>query len=137
MCGLDRKEYGDEMEESEEWIVKIDRGGLVHVTNSMFQTVISAEYVIRQHLSATDGSFDKDVLLIDIVNDSDVLFHWCLATSDVDESDIDKAATLYEIASKYITIRGFSFTKSIMEKYHQDTKKSTKKSKPLRVTVAK
>ena len=36
------------------------------------------------------------------------------------------------IVDLYFTIRGFSFTKSFMERYKQECKKSTQKSKALR-----
>ena len=36
------------------------------------------------------------------------------------------------VIKKYITVRGFSFTRSVLETFKQETKKSTSKSKPLR-----
>ena len=36
--------------ESSEWILNIDRGGLVHVTDDCFQLFLSLECAIRRHL---------------------------------------------------------------------------------------
>ena len=46
-----------------------------------------------------------------------------------------KGVILSLIVAKYVTIRGFSFTKSVMETYKQVSKKNTSKSKPLRKSI--
>ena len=70
-----------------------------------------------------------------VLQDDDVLFNWCLAVGlalgcDYDESISDSC--LKQIVRKWITIRGHSFSKSMMEMYKQRSKKGTEKSKPLR-----
>ena len=46
-----------------------------------------------------------------------------------------KGVILSLIVAKYVTIREFSFTKSVMETYKQVSKKNTSKSKPLRKSI--
>ena len=59
-----------------------------------------------------------------LYTDDDVLFNWTMTGSD-DEN------LLQQIIKLWVTIRGFSFAKSIMEKYKQESKKFTEKSKGL------
>lgn len=115
--------------DSEDWVLALDRGGLIHITESFCQLLCSMEYTIRQH-----SEFDKDAILDDILNNSDVLFNWCLA-SPMDENN-EHTQSLIDITEKWITIRGFSFTKSVLEKFKQENKKTTAKSKPLRRKVS-
>ena len=73
--------------------------------------------------------------LIDLVlNDDDVLFHRCL----VGQVEGDKAADtcLKMIFKMWITIRGFSCTKNIIEMYKQETKKETEIAKSLCSTLS-
>lgn len=65
-----------------------------------------------------------------ILNDEDVLFHWCIAGQDEHNEAANKC--LERIVDKWITIRGHSFASSMMEMYKQQEKKGTGKSKSLR-----
>lgn len=124
------------MAEREEWLYTVDRGGLTYITESFSDTLASIEQVIRKELACAGGSsFDKDKLYQALVDDSDILFNWCLASTDVEDAD-EKTALFDLIAKKYITIRGFSFSKSILEKFKQEEHKGTQKSKPLRSKIA-
>ena len=92
---------------------------------------------IRRQLktSNTDSMNDgfrqrlKDMM----VSDDDVLFYWILAGKIEGDETADKCLAL--MRDKWITIRGFSFAKSIMELYKQESKKGTAKSKSLRSTL--
>jgi hypothetical protein len=68
-----------------------------------------------------------------IMDASEVQFHWSLASSQMDEEA--RELILEQIVRKWITIRGFSFTKSVLEQYKRETKRSTEKAKPLRSTL--
>ena len=57
-------------------------------------------------------------------NDDDVQFYWCLLSGNMDQECSEKLLEL--LINKYITIRGFSFAKSLMEIY-KDTKKEPKR----------
>jgi len=70
--------------------------------------------------------------LTNLVNcDNDILFNWTMITGDETENQ----DVLSEIIKLWVTIRGFSFAKSIAEKYCKDTKKRTAKSKGLRTKL--
>ena len=66
--------------------------------------------------------------------DDDVQFYWCLLSGNMDQESADKLLEM--LINKWITIRGFSFAKSIMEMYKNETKKGTQKAKALRRKVA-
>ena len=69
-----------------------------------------------------------------IIADEDVAFHWCMLTAGVEEAK--GVVLLGMITDLYITIRGFSFSKSLMEMYKQDVKKCTRKYRSLRQKLA-
>lgn len=124
--------------ESEEWICSIDRGGLIRITDEMYQVLIAIEYVTRSfyETSSADKLMDsshQEEIIESIMDESDVQFHWSLASSQMDEEYKD--VILEQVIMKWITIRGFSFAKSILEQYKREAKKSTQKSKPLRSTL--
>ena len=63
-----------------------------------------------------------------IITDEDIAFHWSILTIEVEKEE--GAVLLGMMMNLFITIRFFS--KSLMEMYKQEAKKSTQKSKPLR-----
>ena len=71
--------------QSSDWIYAIDRGGLVHITDSCFQLFLAIETVTRQKMKATnavmDDTFVKRLKNL-ITSDSDVLFSWTMITGD-------------------------------------------------------
>ena len=64
-----------------------------------------------------------------IITDEDIAFHWSILTIEVEK---EGAVLLGMMMNLFITIRGFSFSTSLMEMYKQEAKKSTQKSKSLR-----
>lgn len=65
-----------------------------------------------------------------IITDEDIAFHWSILTIEVEKEE--DAVLLGMMVDLFITIRGFSFSKLLMEMYKQEAKKSTQKSKSLR-----
>ena len=118
---------------SEEWTCIIDRGGLIHITDGFCNTLSAIEYSIRRQAGTSD--FDKDKIQESLQYDSDVLFNWCSAAATVNDEE-EKIFVLNLVIKKYITVRGFSFTRSVLETFKQETKKSTSKSKPLRKKIS-
>ena len=117
------------------WTNAIDRGGLVKITPEAYQLFLAIECCVRRYLtvqkaSRMDESY-KSYLTNMVVNDDDVLFHWCIAGFQKDENE----RCLHHIVNKWITIRGFSFASSLMEMYKQENKKGTGKSKSLRTKL--
>ena len=120
---------------SAEWVNIIDQGGLVHVTDACYQLFLAIEQVTWQELqlskiSSMDENFRKHLDNM-LSNDNDVLFNWTMITG----SETENEEVLHERIKLWITTRGFSFAKSIMEKYRSESKKRTAKSKGLRTRL--
>ena len=64
-----------------------------------------------------------------MIADDDVMFYWCLLSVEIGDAE---GELLKIIVNLFITVRGFSFAKSVMEMYKQENKKCTQKSKSLR-----
>ena len=101
---------GDETTDSrtEDWTNLMDRGGLWHVNDMVYDLFYTLETELRQQLAKTEkietclnGITEKM-----LVNE-DVLFRWWLISVDFD--DAISGRLMKTIINLYITIRGFSF----------------------------
>ena len=123
---------------AQEWTKAINQGGLVHISNEAFHLFQSIELSVRRYLTvkntaSMDNTF-KEHLTKCIVEDEDedVVFYWCL----LGYSDDEYAETcLNMIVNKWVTIRGFSFARSMMEMYKQAARTGTEKAKSLRTKL--
>ena len=125
---MDKDRVGVTESYSSEWIDLINRGGLVHVTEESHQLFISIDYNTRHHMcmeksKSMDDGFQKHLTNM-IATYDDIQFNRVM--TGVDNEDL-----LREIIALWITIRGPSFAKSVMEKYKLADKKSSEKSKGL------
>ena len=78
-----------------------------------------------------DDTFRQQVLT-EIKEDDDVQFQWIMLPCGMDEvSDNVLDCIIY----LYITLRGFSFTSSILEIREEKKKKGTQKAKTLRLST--
>ena len=120
---------------STEWINLIDRGGLVHVNDACYQLFLAIEHATRQELQISKvGSMDDDFrtyLENTLSTDDDILFNWTMITGD----ETEREDVLLALIKLWITTRGFSFAKAVMEKYRNESKKTTTKSKGLRTRL--
>lgn len=127
----------DELNDSEQWIHTINRDGLVTIDDSTYNVFVAMELKIREYFNesklslCSDGL--KDSAYQGIITDEDVLFYWEMLSINWEGSESNQL--LQNIVRHYITVRGFSFTSGIMEKYKQSTKKCTQKTKRLRKTI--
>ena len=63
-------------------------------------------------------------------SDDSVLFDWMMITGDEEHRD-----TLHQMIKLWVTIRGHSVAKSVLEQYKQETKQATKERKGLRTKL--
>ena len=137
LCLMDLCDEDDEVSESADWVHAVNRGGLCLVSETTAMLFHEMELLVRKVFNK-DGKLKDTTNLRDkvkesVLQDESVQFHWCMLTTDIEE---DKAKLLLTmLVDLFITVRGFSFTKSFMEMYKQATKKSTQKSKALRKTL--
>ena len=116
-------------DESEDWINMIDRGGLTHVTNKTYTLIQSMEMALRRCLCIIKVKF-KEKVMENILKDENVLFNWLMISG---EWESEEAETLFKmIIELWVTIRGFSFASSWVEKYKLAHHQSIQKSKGIR-----
>ncbi len=128
---------GDEWNEAqgtEEWTNAIDRGGLWHISDNTYTLFYLMEEEIRQHLQVKSvnalNEGTKKKILDAVLGNEDLLFHWTLVSSTLDDSV--GFTLLQKMVELYLTVREFSFATGCLELYKQHHKKRTQKSKALR-----
>lgn len=134
----DKSSSGEVCETDEEWMKRIDRGGLCCVKETTFQLFCAIEYQIRALLNALKNPQPpaKTEIIKKVINDDDVQFYWLITSADFEIDDQDTHNLLLnKIVELFLTVRGFSLAGVWMEKYKQLSKKSTQRSKSLRREV--
>ncbi len=130
LCILDMLDDGDEEHDSScKWIDMIDRGGLTHVNTVTYHAFLLMEVELRKHLGAEPLPSLKDVAKI-VKDSDDVQFYWSMVAADWEEEEAQGLLEL--VVDLWITIRGFSFASTWMEKFKAEHKKSVQKSKGVR-----
>lgn len=121
---------------AEEWTEKIDRGGLWHVKETTYALFLSLEREMRlclKHLSSKPTETHKSTFIEKICSSDDVLFDWLISSADFEIEDNDAHEELLKkVVELFITVRGFAFASVWVEKYKQENKKATQRSKGLR-----
>ena len=111
----------------------MDRGGLIHVSDSVFNLFVEIEVVLRSQLRASSAAASlglKEKAIAAILTNHSVLEQWSEFSTNWCKEESDKL--LQMIVEHWITVRGFSFTSAFMEAYKQKNKKTVEKSKGLR-----
>ena len=118
------------VDDSRDWIEKINRGGLIEVKNDTFEVFMEMEYCLRSHIKETSIPSFGDGVKKDIISSPDVLFVWSLLSSDWEEETSNELLKM--IASEWVKIRGFHYASGWIEKYKEIQKQNMQKSKGLR-----
>ena len=121
----------------EEWTDVIDRDGLWHIRENTHSFFLCLEEEIRVHLqSLLTESNRKEKIIEELRTNEDVQFYWLIVGADFEEDDqAVHNELLRRILELFVTIRGFSYAGAWLEKYKQDAKKGTQKSKSLRKKI--
>lgn len=124
---------------SSDWLETVDRGGLIHVSQDCFRFFFSMEMEVRKYFQEQGETLygekkGKDLVKEAVCRDVDVLYYWDMCHSEL-EDDAEKCELLQLVVAHYITIRGFSFARSIVEKFKRSNKKTVQKSKGLRKKI--
>ena len=109
----------------------------MHVSSDTFMLFHSLEMELRQHFSKQrtvhmDDGFSTQIKR-SVVEDVDVQFYMGKVAEDLD--DEEKAELLCMIADVYIVVRGFAFSRSLLESYKQIHKKALQKSRGIRKSL--
>lgn len=116
---------------SSSWVKIVDRGGLVHVHESVYSVFLNIELIVRFYLqkekATTLPSNLKDKIMYEIIHDAEIL-----SLIEIELEACDRMLLLEKVTELYITIRGFSFARSCIELHKQSSKKTLQKSRALR-----
>jgi len=118
----------------------VDSGGLFPVNNTAYllfkqlEIEVQKSYNYRQLLSTQIPS--RDEITEKITTSEDVQFYWFLLSSDLEDSEEASKELLCMIIDLWITIRGFFFTKSLLEQYKQLHSLNTSKAKALHKVIS-
>ena len=117
------------VDESEEWVRLLDRGGLNHVTQNMYLLLVEMEYVIRVVLKESLEGYKQRAY--DAIKSSERVHCYWMPISE--EWDCEESEVLFKmIVDFWVTMRGFSFSSDWVELYKIANKKSVQKSKGKR-----
>ena len=113
------------------WTNIMDRGGLTHNNDTMYGLFYQMEIELRTFYNIKKVISDqksKQKIISQISKSDEVLYHWHALTKDSDNLIIiDELHSI--IVTKFVTIRGFYFTASIVEAYKTVCYQSLQKSK--------
>ena len=114
----------------------MDRGGLIHISDTMFSLFSSMEMEIRSHLRADNPSLFtklKQTIVSSVLQNEEVQFHWSILSANWISEEADELLKM--IVEHWTTVRGFSFVASFMENFKRENKTTTQKSKGTRKTL--
>ena len=125
---------GTDVDASADWTKAISRGGIKLVNNKTYHFFHAVEMNVRRHFSKTSAptlsAGSKAELVESITTDEDVLFYWSIISAEWEEKE--EQILLRMLIDLWVTVRGFSFAKSMLEMYKQAQKKTVQKSKGVR-----
>ena len=114
--------------QSQDWIKAIDRGGLMHVNNMMYQLCVALELALRRRLcNGTTPNFEDAPNKL--CQDENVQYYLSMVCQ---LGRGGKKSTLTDDHHLWVTICGFSYAGAWMEKYKASQHKSVQKSKGIR-----
>ena len=121
--------------DGEDWLNMINRGGLWHINDDVFELFVIMEDFIRSESRTVKTLTGERKLRIidDLMHNEDLLFQWCFCATDLigDTSTV----LLKQVVELFLTVREFSFASSCLEKYKQSQKKLLSKKKSLRTEL--
>ena len=110
-----------DVDASADWTKAISRGGIKLVNNKTYHFFHAVEMNVRRHFSKTSAptlsAGSKAELVESITTDEDVLFYWSILSAEWEEKE--EQILLRMLIELWVTVRGFSFAKSMLEMYKQ------------------
>ena len=123
----------DEMcDDSNSWMISIDRGGLKHITQRVCFLFTSIKLALRNYLEGQEHPASTSLVSMKdrVITDEGVQSRW--STIAADWEDDTATLLLNMIVDTWITIRGHSTARAWLESYKLQQKKSVQKSKAIR-----
>ena len=104
----------------------VDRRKLIHVNDIVFSVFVEMELVLQNNFKNSKQSLHEVVEVI--LKDENVLFAWAIVPTSWQQEDSD---LLRLIAGHWVTMRGYSNAKSLLERYKRKSHQGVQKSKGL------
>ena len=127
---------------SQTWISLVDRGGLYHITDTVFNLFVAIELKADAELSSIFQSCGKGIekvkkeSLLWLYDDEEIKSVWSQISDSTIEEDSYREELLCEICFSWITTRGHSKAQQVKEQHKKSKGKGTKGRKSLRKELA-
>ena len=134
------------LEYTQEWVQRVNRGGLFVVSDEAYRFFLSLEQATRNKLpghlietttstlsshSSSEEKAGVSALVKSICGDDDLQFYWTFVGMDIEDED-SNLELLEHIVHLWINIRGFAISKAWMEEYKVALAITIQKKKSLR-----
>jgi len=125
-----------------EWVEKVNRGGLFLVTDNFYRLIVRIEITARtvlntQFLSQYAGEDMQVIILEKLKCDPIVIFGWNSLTRNIENKNLCDCLKLL-IFKKWIAIRAYSFVRAWVDKVKHNSSKADAKAQPsLRKVLGK
>lgn len=122
--------------ELNEYLLNADRGGLWNTCDLLVTLIEVVEIIFREETNKTVTSVPTTDILNRSLESPDIISHWDAIVLDcpTDVAEECSSSCLENIVKLFITVRSFSHTRNIIEKY-KILEKAEKKMKGLRKTL--
>lgn len=135
----ERTSSGGQPSHPSEWTKIVDRGGLFHVSNTVYDLFLFLEMSVDEELTSIFKAKGKGIEKVRrekldwLCENEEVQLVWGMLTDTLEETDEDfNQDLLKEIASLWITTRGYSKAHVVKEDYKRAKATSTKGKHSLR-----
>ena len=123
-------------DDSEQWLVLVDRGSLQHINTKTYEFMCAVEVIVKFLAKPQKPADLQTTAMVSlIISDAMVQREWGIVSG---EWGADEANMLLKmIVEFWVTMRGFSFASTWMEEVKQKLKTTIQKSKGLRKKISK
>ena len=134
---LSRNTPSGQSSSSSEWTKMVDRGGLFHINTTVYDLFLYLEMTVDEELTSIFKSKGKGIEKVRkekmnwLCENDEIQLVWSMISILDDDDDLDQDL-LKEIASTWITTRGYSKARRIKEEYKRAKATATKGKRSLR-----
>ena len=137
------RKLATEQQPSSKWIKLVDRGGLYHVQDIVYDLFVTIEYFVDNRLSEILRQKGKGIECVRknqlawVVDEEEVQSLWNqVDSSSIVEDETARQNLLLEIVHLWVTTRGYSKTHKLKEEYKIKQKQVVKGKRSLRKEIA-
>ncbi len=117
------------------WIELIDRGGLYHIGNDVFQLMVSIEMVVRKYMNIPDqedsfvpGTDLARTIREEVLGTQSIMEEWEKIADIPPQYERYSLELITQVIDLWVSIRGHSFAKGCTMNFERKYTKGTRKS---------